>query len=703
MRRWLLLAIGMLSGLGVGAQPAFKTQVRLILPAQIVRPGETILAGVELRSAAGWHTYWRNPGESGLATRIEWTLPSGVSAEEIRWPVPEKLVEADIVTYVYRQPAILIVPLKTAATAPAGSVQIKARVSWLECDKECVPGNARLEGAFSIGESTVASSDAATIVAAQKALPGNSAAPARAFWEKAPAGDSRAMIIEWETKEEGRDFFPYANDKFEVAGKSEILKSSDGKFRLRKMVKKTEGGWPAEISGVLATGNSTGYEVKLALDVGTVTSGIGNDSASSMAGPGWVKMLWFAFFGGLILNVMPCVLPVIALKILGFVQQSKGAPAEVKKLGIIYALGVLASFLVLALLVIGVQRAGHLASWGMQFQNAQFLVVMTTLVTLVSLNLFGVFEVVLGGRAMGAAGELASKDGPSGAFFNGILATALATPCTAPFLAPALGFAFSQSPGVIILMFLVAGLGLAAPYLILSWNPEWLRFLPKPGAWMERFKVAMGFPMLATAIWMFSLAAAHFGKRGTLWLGLYLVFVGMAVWVWGEFVQRGSRRKALATVIALALFATGYGYALEKELHWRAPGPVERSGLSLKESPEGIDWQPWSLAAVEKARAEGHPVLVDFTADWCLTCQVNKKTSLEISAVRQKLVAIGAVSFLADNTSENPAIAAELKKYGRAGVPLVLVYPKEPGAAAMDLPSLLTPGIVLEALEKASK
>ncbi|MGI8967404.1 MAG: thioredoxin family protein, partial [Limisphaerales bacterium] len=237
----------------------------------------------------------------------------------------------------------------------------------------------------------------------------------------------------------------------------------------------------------------------------------------------------------------------------------------------------------------------------------------------------------------------------------------------------------------------------------LRFQLAWLKFLPKPGLWMEKFKIAMGFPMLATAIWMCSLAAPHFGRGGILWLGLYLIFLALAAWIFGEFFQRGQKHRMLAIILSFLFLGIGYGYALEKELHWRNPAKISAAAGSLKESPDGIDWQPWSLAAVEKARAEGHPVLADFTAEWCLTCQVNKKSSLEISAVRAKLKEIKAVALLADNTLENEAITAELKKYDRAGVPLVLVYPKNTNEAAIVLPAFLTPGIVLDALNKAAK
>jgi thiol:disulfide interchange protein DsbD len=367
----------------------------------------------------------------------------------------------------------------------------------------------------------------------------------------------------------------------------------------------------------------------------------------------------------------------------------------------VYALGVLASFLVLAAVVIGVKSAGHHAGWGMQFGSPVFVVCLTTLVVLVALNLFGVFEVTLSGRALDTAGGLASKHGAAGAFFNGVLATALATPCTAPFLSIALGFAFAQNATVILLVFLAVGAGLAAPYVLLSWNPAWLKFLPKPGAWMEKFKIAMGFPMLATALWLFNLAAGSYGKS-VLWLGVFLVVVAFAAWIFGEFVQRGRTRKGLAMVIALGLLIGGYAYALESQLRWRAPMAASITTGSLKESAEGIDWQRWSPEAVAQARANGHPVLVDFTADWCLTCQVNKKTSIETPSVRAKLKAMDAVALLGDYTRFPDNITTELNRFSRAGVPLVLVYPKNPEAQPIVLPEILTPGIVLNALDHAT-
>jgi thiol:disulfide interchange protein DsbD len=412
-------------------------------------------------------------------------------------------------------------------------------------------------------------------------------------------------------------------------------------------------------------------------------------------------MLLYAFIGGLILNIMPCVLPVIALKILGFINHGQHEPGRVRTLGLVYAAGVLVSFLALAAVVIGVKAAGHHAGWGMQFGNPEFIVVLTTLITLVALNLFGVFEVNLGGQALSAAGQLASKQGAPGAFFNGLLATALATPCTAPFLAPALGFAFAQSPALILLIFLFVGLGLAAPYVVLSWNPALLKLLPKPGAWMEKFKIAMGFPMLLTAVWLFNLAADDYGKN-VLWLGVFLVLVAFAAWIFGAFVQRSRAGKGVAVAIVLLLLIGGYVYALEDQLHWRAPMVIADTS-SLPESPDGITWQRWSPQAVAQAQSEGRPVLVDFTADWCLTCQVNKKIAIETPSVRQKLKEINAVALIGDYTHFPDNITTELNRYNRAGVPLVLVYPKTADSQPIVLPEVLTPGIVLDALDRAAR
>ncbi len=684
MRRVLLLTgfAGLLAMTALPAHAAGKTAVRLLLSKETVAPGETLLAAVQLKMAPRWHTYWRNAGDSGDRTKIEWQLPPGVTAGEIQWPPPEKLVSAGFTTYVYHDEVLLIVPLQLANTLAAGPLDLKAAVAWLECEELCVPGKASVQAKLTIGAASKPSADAPLIEAWQKKIPVQKPElAATASWER-PAQDTlRPLLIEWSPGAEVKDadFFPYAAENYVVKGETEKVATTDGKIRLRKIVDKSEGGWPKEIMGLLVQkGQPTqAFEAKLAVVSAPAEAGTQADARPLLA------MLGLAFLGGLILNIMPCVLPVIALKILSFVKQSKESPKRVAALGVTYSVGVLVSFLALASLIIGLKQAGHAANWGMQFQNTQFLVAMTILVTLVALNLFGLFEFNLGGSVMGAAGELTRKEGLPGAFFNGVLATALATPCTAPFLAPALGFAFAQPPLIILVVFLTIGLGLASPYLVLSLQPAWLKFLPKPGQWMQSFKVVMGFPMLATAVWMLTLTARHFGNDGVLWFGLFLVVLGLGAWIFGEFVQRGSSHRGIAMALA-ALLVGGFGVFV------------------LSRSSDKIEWQRWSQAAVEKARAEGRPVFVDFTADWCLTCQGNKKTSIEITSVRAKLKEIGAVPLLGDYTREDDAITLELKRFSRAGVPLVLVYPKDTKQPPIVLPEVLTPAIVLEALEKAA-
>ncbi len=660
-----------------------KTKVSLLLDNEQARAGTTITAAVRLQMPRGWHTYWRNPGESGDPTKIKWTLPAGVTAGTIQWPVPEKMFAQEIYTYGYHGEALLLVPLTLAADLKPGPLILKAKVSWLECEELCVLGDAEVSASLVVGAETKPSQDAAAIEAARKKLPG-ARINYTAAWDGPAAGDKRPLLIEFAAKESARqfDFFPQLGDGWSVEAKTEAS-AADGKVLLRKFVKKTGATWPTQIEGLIVEHDKEQF---IAANEALVEIAEKPSAAPPVAGSLLIQMLLFAFLGGLILNVMPCVLPVIALKILGFVQQGKGETGAVRKLGVAYTMGVLFSFLILAGVVIGVQRAGGAATWGMQFADPHYLLVLLVIMTLVTLNLFGVFEVMLGGSTMTAASELASRQGISGAFFNGILATALATPCTAPILAEALGFAFSQPPLIVVWMFLAIGLGLASPYLVLSFQPDWLKFLPKPGAWMERFKVAMGFPMLATVFWILSVTASHFGKRGTLWLGIFVTFVALAAWVWGEFVQRGTARRGLAKVVCLLLFAVGCGYS-----YTQLTGRDE------------IPWKPWSTAAVAQARAEKRVVLVDFTADWCLTCKANKRTSIEVSSVRAKLKEVNAVALLADNTQSPPEIAAELKRHERAGVPLVLIYPKDGTSPPFVLPTLLTPGTVLEALEKAAK
>jgi thiol:disulfide interchange protein DsbD len=701
---------------------AAHTRAQLLLGMKAARPGETVIAGVVLRMDAKWHTYWRNPGASGMATRIDWDLPPGFEAGEVHWPVPRKLyAEDDLTTYVYYDQVVLLAPIRLATDLVPGPKTIRAKVSWLECDVACLPGDATVEATLVVGPASTPSEAAELLKDWQNKLPvaADGSRPAlapdpsgftipefAARWDGDEKDSLRPLVIEWTAPADlaEADFYPFASEDYEVKAETERLPAEGGKARIRKQVKKLGDQWPDRIAGLVI--QQTGPQQR-AFQVEFILPGLRSVESAGSVPPAlsalslW-KVLIYAFIGGLILNIMPCVLPVIALKILGFVGQAREEPARVRALGLVYAVGVIVSFLVLAGMVIGVKAAGHKAGWGMQFGNPQFLVLLTVLITLVALNLFGLFEITPGARVMDAAGNLASKQGAAGAFFNGVLATILATPCTAPFLGVALGFAFTQSTPMIVLIFVVVALGLASPYVVLSWHPAWLKFVPRPGKWMERFKVAMGFPMLGTAVWLYSLTPTHYGPRAW-WLAFFLVLLALAAWIYGEFFQRGRSRRSLGLAIAIAVLLAGYLYAVERQLQWRSPPLDLEAGTPLRSSPDGIDWQPWSREAVEQARAAGRPVLVDFTADWCLTCQANKKFALEIPEVRARLKEINAVALLGDYTRLPANITEELNRYGRAGVPLVLVFPGKPGTPPIVLPEALTPGMVLDALTRAAR
>jgi thiol:disulfide interchange protein DsbD len=697
----LLTAI--LLGLTSLRAQAAHTHARLFLSAEAAKPGDTVMAAIQLRMDSGWHTYWKNAGDSGMPTTIDWELPAGITPGEIQWPIPEKLSEANLTTYIFKTEVMLLVPLKVGADLSAGNIEVKAKVSWLECDIQCVPGKADVRSSLAIGTQTKASSDASVLEAWQKRNPQEATdLAARAFWEKGGTSEARPLIIEWSTPKPvtEADFLPYSGKDFDIDGQTEKLPSELGKARLRKQVKKLEGDWPHEIAGVLVQKDDkerSAYEVKLPLESPAAPA----VSSAETPAPSLSRMLLYAFIGGLILNVMPCVLPVIALKILGFVSQAKDEPRRARKLALVYALGVLVSFLVLASLVIGVKAAGHSAGWGLQFGNPYFLITMTTLVTLIALNLFGVFEVTLGGRTMDAAAGLSSKHGAAGAFFNGLLATVLATSCTAPFLGAAIGFAFTQPFAVVLLIFCVIAIGLAAPYVILTWQPAWLKFLPKPGAWMERFKVGMGFPMLAAAVWLFNLASVHYGERSW-WLAIFLVMVAVAAWLYGEFLQRHRARPGLAVAAIIVVLGAAYIFVLDGNLRWREPLSESAATSGAQHKPKGIAWEPWSLAAVEQARAEGRVILVDFTARWCATCNVWVKPALESASVRDKIHQVRALALLGDYSRFPPEMTKELNRHGRAGVPLVLVYPKKSSEPPIVLSETPTPGMIAAALDRAA-
>lgn len=711
MRKILGLLLALAGFVSAPAAPATHTKAELLVPLESARAGQTLLVGVRLTMEPKWHTYWVNPGDAGGATEITWHLPPGITAGAIQWPAPERYDAEDLTTFVYHDEVTLLVPLTLDASLAPGPVQLKADVSWLECADLCQPGEGSVSATLNIDSETQPSPHHQHIESATQRLPKDGNPDGlRVAWEgPAATNNTRHLLFEWPADGATKaDFFPLPSEDYEIQLTPEKLPVDASRIALRVEVKSDSGQWPERIGGVIVQtvgGKREAYAVSLKPEAAAsqpktrgAVSGAGSSPAPSL---GVGKALVLALLGGMILNLMPCVLPILSLKVLHIVNQRGAPPSHARKHAFVYLLGVLVSFWAMAGLVI----AGRLASWGEQFQDPRFVVVMTVLMTLIGLNLFGVFEIILPGAATSKASELTTKEGVSGSFFTGAMSVVLGASCVAPMLAAAIGWAIAQTPLMILLAFSMIGLGLALPFVLISFVPTLQKLLPRPGAWMEKFKTAMGFPMLATAVWLLSQTSDHFGSRGPLWLGLFLVLLGVAAWVYGEFHQRGSKRRGLSAVIAALILGGSYTWALEHELNWRNP-PADAPGTTAAanhQSPDGIAWEPWSTEAVARARAEGRPVLVDFTANWCLNCQLNKKTSLEIDSVRAKLKEINAVALLGDYTRKNPNITAELKRFERAGVPLVLVYPRDATKPPKILPTILTPEIVLSALTEAAQ
>ena len=405
----------------------------------------------------------------------------------------------------------------------------------------------------------------------------------------------------------------------------------------------------------------------------------------------WVYFVWAAL-GGLILNLMPCVLPVISLKVMGFVGQAGQERGRIRQLGFAFVGGIVATFLALALVVVALKAGGEQVGWGFQFQAPGFVIFMAGLVFLLGLSLFGVYEILLPGMRGGGEGE-----GVPASFFNGVLATVLATPCTAPFLGTALGFAFSQSAGLIFGIFFAIGLGMGLPYVLLALEPGWMRFIPKPGPWMVQFKQAMGFLLMATVLWLLWVLGKQLGMEPVIWTSAFLLCLGIGGWIVGQWIDLRSGRGRRFTVWGIAL---GIGIGAYLVLVAPLMEEVEATQGAGAEGGE-LTWLPFSVPALEQLIGDGHTVFIDFTADWCFTCKVNERTVLADREVKARFEELEVKLVKADWTSEDPQITALLQKFGRSGVPLYVIFSGGRADAPLVLPEVITKGIVLEKLAEA--
>jgi thiol:disulfide interchange protein DsbD len=632
----------------------------LVSESDSVAPGKPIRLGLRLRLAPGWHTYWSNPGDAGAPPTLD---ISGATAGPIAFPAPEKLTDGPFTSYAYTGEILL--PVTVTPKPGATSLSVDAAATWLVCAKICVPEDAKFHLDVPAGTGALGP-DAALFAAADARTPRASPFPAHitkagVLWLAAPN-----LPIQ------DASFYPAEAGVIEQ-GAPQTLQVKPGAVTLA--LKPVKPGLAA-LSGVLALKDRGGQTEFLTINA---TPGELPAGAAAPVGPGILRILVLAFAGGLILNLMPCVLPVLAIKALAVARLSGVARAHVRREAVFYTLGVLVAFCAIGAVTFAARAAGGGVGWGVQFQSAVFTTAMAWLLFAIGLNLSGVFE--FGGSLAGMGQGLAAR----GSFFTGLLAVVVATPCTAPFMGAALAAALAMPPATGMLIFVALGLGMAAPYAALALSPGMARLLPKPGAWMEVLKNVLAFPMYGAALWMVWIASQQVGPVGLASVFASLLLVGFAAWAYG-YAQRQERPRVLQGVAALAVVAGivclfGLG----------APAGATQTGIASDGS------EPYSAGRLAALRAEHRPVLVDMSAAWCVTCLVNERIALAPAAVRDTFARHHVAYLKGDWTRQDAAITAFLRDHDRSGVPLYVFYPAE--GSPRILPQILTPDAVIQAVE----
>jgi thiol:disulfide interchange protein DsbD len=661
-----------------------QVRIRLLAAADAVHPGERILFGVEQTLKPDWHTYWINPGDTGVPTRIAWDLPAGASAGAIVWPVPERFRTGPVTSYGYAGRATLLATLTVPQDArPGTSFLVRARVSWLVCKDVCIPQQAEVGLALPVLAVGMPSGAGALAVG-----PAHAALPAAAPGRVHAATDGKAVALTVSgtgvRTADLDDVWFYDDARGRIAPGAPQAASIDGD-RLVLRLRAGEQAGP-RLTGVLVVKTRTasqGYAVDTALAASTAPIALPEEAAHG-ADASLPLALLFALLGGLVLNLMPCVFPVLSIKALSLLDHARDDPRTARLHGVAYALGVLASFALLGIVLIVLKAGGAQAGWGFQFQSPAFVLATAYLMCAVGLNLSGVFEV--GGALAGIGDGLATRAGYAGSFFTGVLATVVATPCTAPFMGGAVAYALAQPPVVLLAVFLAMGAGLALPYLLLSARPVLQRRLPRPGPWMVRVRQAFAFPMYGAAVWLVWVLARQSGvDAGAAALG-GMVALAFALWLYGatrfasSFMRlAGSVGAALVVVAAVAVGHAGIQHGQ----------PAAATGVA---------WTPYSAERLQALRAGGKPVFVNLTASWCITCLVNERVALSDGSVDAAFRQADITYLKGDWTSQDERITALLTQFGRSGVPLYVFYPPGADARPVVLPQLLTPGIVLDAI-----
>jgi thiol:disulfide interchange protein/DsbC/DsbD-like thiol-disulfide interchange protein len=669
-------------------------KAELLADANAVVPGKTFSVGLLLRMAPSWHTYWKFSGDAGLPTELKWKLPAGWKIGEIQWPIPLKTIDpGDIQTYGYENEVLLIQEIRPPSKVDNPLVKLSADASWLVCEKICIPGSTTFQLELPIS-TTSQPVNTELFARYRRLLPQNwpGANAVTANWSRAGPDLRLKVTSETLANYPAIDFYPLP-EQGTVIGHPTIESRNKKEIVFRIPIESSEKTL-ASIAGLIVFSQQPNGDDRAAWQIATPSI---VSASRPVATGGIFTFLLLGFLGGIILNLMPCVLPVISLKIFGFIQHAGQSRQKILRSGLAFTIGIFAWFIALALLLIALKAAGREVTWGgFQFTNAYFVLALSVIVLVFALNLFGVFEISLPQSMTRGLLSTAQRKDDLGSFFQGVFATVLATPCTAPFLGTALGFAFSQSPAVIVSMFVAIAAGMSSPYLLLSAQPAWLRFLPKPGPWMLHVKQFMGFLLLATLLFLLYVLGAQRGLEGAIWASCFLLVIGVACWMKGAFIVPTATARQRAVVLMLILMLL-----LGSGLYFIG-GKFRSTNLASADSRLRGDWQPFTLERLQAELDQGRAVFVDFTAAWCLTCKFNEANVLETAAVREAFQRYGIVKLKADWTNGDPTITKLLQQFGRPGVPLYVLYPDK-SEKPIVFPELLTRSIILEKLEATSR
>jgi thiol:disulfide interchange protein DsbD len=722
---------------GPGPVKAQHLTAELVSLGPAIAPGGQQVLGLVLTMDEHWHVYWVNPGDAGAPPKIAWTLPTGFSAGAMQFPIPERLPLGPLMDFGYEDEVAFPVTVSAPADAKAGLAHLDAQVSWLVCGNVCVPGKAHLgldlnvqPGAPQPAQEPKLGALGEAMTLLPRALPSGGsvsiAADAKRF----------AVTLVDGARAKDADFFPYVDAPADDSlASSPILNApgqsveplSDG---VRVYVQRSPdlAALPAKLNGIVRLSDKLAYEVSAPVEqVGDVWAAAhagqpgDNRSSGGVASMTALGAIGLAFVGGMILNLMPCVFPVLFLKGLSLAQTARAQTtgeqhkSHALRHGLVYALGILVSFWAIVAALLALRATGSHVGWGFQFQSPAFLVVLSTGLFLLALSLAGQFDLGLSLTSVG--GELAEKQGYTGSFFTGVLAVVVATPCAAPFMGAAVGFALTQTAVITFAVFTSLAVGLAAPYLLLSWQPAWAVWLPKPGAWMEVFKQATAVVFFATAIgltWVYGqIESARGGadagvRQIVLLLGCFLI-AAIAGWALGRWPAKWGSAMAAVALIALGLAVPlsqqkkASAEAASNTASQSGGGKVAAANGSVQAANLDVAWQPYSEQTLQAAQVAGRPVFIDFTAAWCLSCQVNERIALKTAEVDAALRKGNFVTMKADWTDYGPVIEQKLQSLGRESVPTYVIYPAAAGSAADVLPELLSKEIVLRAIERDTR